>query len=86
MKVELRVMTMGMNLKTANKTFIKPSHVDIFPCGAMLKCDKCNFEANTQKNKTRSHKESDHFWCNICYSSFKNQEELKNHVQDTHSN
>ena len=27
----------------------------------------------------------DSFWCNFCYSTFKNQDELKEHVQDNHS-
>ena len=51
----------------------------------MFKYDKCDFEATT-KADVRSHKESNHFWCNKCYSTFKNQEELKTHVQDKHIN
>ena len=56
------------NIETENKTFVNPSQVVIISCKAMFKCDKCEFEATT-KAEIRSHKESEHFWCNICYST-----------------
>jgi hypothetical protein len=64
-----------------NKTFINPSQADRVLDSEMFKCEKCNFHSST-RFRLIIHKESYHNWCPTCYSTFKDQEELKKRKKD----
>ena len=67
-----------------NSTFINPSQFDQSCNGIFFKCEVCDF-ISARKTIIKDLKESTHNWCSICFSTFKTQEKLKNHLQDLHS-
>ena len=68
----------------SNSTFLNPSQTDEPPGDKIFKCEICDF-ATSSKKFIIDHKEEIHNWCSKCYSSFKNQEKLKNHTQKKHA-
>ena len=66
-----------------NSTFINPSQFEQSSSGLFFICDKCDF-VSSRKSSIKEHKETTHNWCTICLSTFKTQEELKNHRKDLH--
>ena len=72
------------SMNIGDKTFINPSQEDKVSDSEMLKCKKCNFHSST-RFRLLIHKESYHNSCSSCYSTFKDQEKLRNHIKTTHS-
>ena len=68
----------------SNTTFVNPSQDEPISSNAIFGCDNCDFKAAT-KDILRNHKQTNHNWCCICYSSFKNQDKLKTHIKDLHT-
>jgi hypothetical protein len=68
----------------SNATFMNPSQIDKLSSDKMLKCEICDFTSSSQ-NFIVDHKEAIHNWCPTCYSSFKSQEKLKNHIKKKHT-
>ena len=68
----------------SNTTFLNPSQTDKPAGEKMFKCEICDFATSSKKNLI-DHKEAIHNWCSTCYSSFKNQEKLKNHTKKKHA-
>ena len=67
----------------ANITFHNPSQVDNLNSDKVFKCKMCDF-ASARKIDINDHKESSHNWCSSCFSSFGNQENLKEHIKKKH--
>ena len=68
----------------SNNTFLNPSQANKVSDSEMFKCEKCNFHSST-KVRFIIHKESYHNWCPKCYSTFRDQDKLRNHSKTTHS-
>ena len=68
--------------ETSNKNVLLPD-TDKIPSGKIFKCEKCDFAA-TRRSIFNGHKLTSHNWCNLCFSSFNNQEDLRTHLK-THS-
>ena len=68
----------------SNNTFLNPSQTDKVSGSEMFKCEKCNFHSST-KFRFIIHKESYHNWCPKCYSTFRDQDDVRNHTKTTHN-
>ena len=72
------------NIEISSIQFLQVSEVDKLSSGMIFKCDKCEF-ASTRRSTFNDHKQSNHNWCHICYSSFQSQDKLVTHMNKTHS-
>ena len=70
-------------LNVNETTFINTSQTDNKFSEHTFKCDKCDFKA-ARKCDLDNHKEEKHNWCSLCYSSYKTQEILKDHIISKH--
>jgi hypothetical protein len=71
-------------LNVNKKTFNNPSQTDNkFSEQQTFKCEQCDFKA-ARKFDLENHKEEKHNWCSFCFSTYKTQEILKDHIITKH--
>ena len=67
-----------------NETFYNPSQTINTNVENKLKCAKCDYNAATKPDLV-NHKKEAHNWCTFCFSTFSNQDELKDHILANHT-